>query len=427
MSKKADEGQNIFPNFAAHFKNMIPFDVAQIRKDFPILKRSVYNKPLVYLDNGASSQKPNLVIEGVREYYAHEHANIHRGVHHLSQVATDKYEQARETITKAINAKHSHEVIFTKGATESINLVAFSFGELLQKGDEILISHMEHHANIVPWQMLCERKGTVLKVIPMLKNGTLDLEAFGTLLTEKTKLLAVVHISNTLGTVNPVKMMIQKAHAVGAKVLIDAAQSIQHQKVDVQDLDCDFLVFSGHKVFAPTGTGILYGKEEILNEMPPYQGGGDMIERVTFERTTYNTLPHKFEAGTPHISGGIGLGLAFEYLNNIDFEGAMNHEKALLKYATEKLLTIDGLRIYGTAPDKASTISFLMDGTHPFDVGVLLDKQGIAVRTGHHCTQPIMDFYQIPGTARASFAFYNTIEEVDALHKALERVAMMLK
>jgi cysteine desulfurase / selenocysteine lyase len=427
MYTKAHESQNIFPNFAEHFNNMNPFDVAQIRQDFPILERSVYNKPLVYLDNGASSQKPNLVIEGVRDYYAHEHANIHRGVHHLSQVATDKYEQARETITKAINAKHSPEVIFTKGATESINLVAFSFGELLQKGDEILISHMEHHANIVPWQMLCERKGTVLKVIPMLENGTLDLQAFDTLLTEKTKLLAVVHISNSLGTVNPVKMMIQKAHAVGAKVLIDAAQSIQHQKVDVQDLDCDFLVFSGHKVFAPTGTGILYGKEEILNEMTPYQGGGDMIERVTFERTTYNTLPHKFEAGTPHISGGIGLGLAFEYLNSIDFEGAMQHEKALLKYATEKLLIIDGLRIYGTAPEKASTISFLLDGAHPFDVGVLLDKQGIAVRTGHHCTQPIMDYYGIPGTVRASFAFYNTFDEVDAFHKALERAAGILR
>ncbi len=406
---------------------MKPFDIQQIRKDFPILNQTVYNKPLVYLDNGASSQKPSVVIEGIKVYYENENANIHRGVHYLSQKATDKYEAARTTIASAINAKHTHEVIFTKGATESINLVAFSFGELLNKGDEILISHMEHHANIVPWQMLCERKGTVLKVIPMYQDGTLDMEAFESLLTEKTKLLSIVHISNTLGTINPIEEMIEKAHQVGAKVLIDAAQSIQHQRLDVQKLNCDFLVFSGHKVFAPTGTGILYGKEEILNTMPPYQGGGDMIERVTFERTTYNTLPHKFEAGTPHISGGIGLGLAFEYLNNMDFEGAMNHEKALLKYATEKLLTIDGLRIYGTADHKASTISFLIEGAHPFDVGVLLDKQGIAVRTGHHCTQPIMDFYQIPGTVRASFAFYNTFDEVDALHKALERAAGILR
>lgn len=427
MYSKAHEPQNIFPTFAKDYNKMKSFNVEQIRADFPILRHEVYNKPLVYLDNGASSQKPNLVIDGVRAYYQNENANIHRGVHYLSQEATTRYEDARETITKAINAKHNHEVIFTKGATESINLVAFSFGELLQKGDEILISHMEHHANIVPWQMLCERKGTVLKVIPMLENGTLDMMAFDTLLTEKTKLLAVVHISNTLGTINPIEEMIAKAHQVGAKVLIDAAQSIQHQRLDVQAMNCDFLVFSGHKVFAPTGTGILYGKEELLNDMPSYQGGGDMIDRVTFEKTTYNTLPHKFEAGTPHISGGIGLGLAFEYLNSIDFEGAMKHEKALLEYATEKLLTIDGLRIYGTAVNKASTISFLIAGAHPFDVGVLLDKQGIAVRTGHHCTQPIMDFYGIPGTVRASFAFYNTFEEVDALHKALERAAGILR
>jgi len=427
MYSKALEPQNIFPTFAKDYNKMKSFNVEQIRADFPILRGEVYNKPLVYLDNGASSQKPNLVIDGVRAYYQNENANIHRGVHYLSQEATTRYEDARQTIAKAINARHNHEVIFTKGATESINLVAFSFGELLQKGDEILISHMEHHANIVPWQMLCERKGTVLKVIPMLENGTLDMMAFDTLLTEKTKLLAVVHISNTLGTINPIEEMIAKAHQVGAKVLIDAAQSIQHQRLDVQAMNCDFLVFSGHKVFAPTGTGILYGKEELLNDMPPYQGGGDMIDRVTFEKTTYNTLPHKFEAGTPHISGGIGLGLAFEYLNSIDFEGAMKHEKALLEYATEKLLTIDGLRIYGTADNKASTISFLIEGAHPFDVGVLLDKQGIAVRTGHHCTQPIMDFYGIPGTVRASFAFYNTFEEVDALRKALERAAGILR
>lgn len=405
---------------------MTPFNIQQVREDFPILKRHIYNKPLVYLDNGASSQKPNLVIDGVAEYYKNEHANIHRGVHFLSQKATDRYELARKTIASYINAKSEAELIFTRGATESINLVAHSFGELLKAGDEILISHMEHHANIVPWQMLCERKGCVLKVIPMLENGTLDLDAFDKLLTERTKLLSIVHISNTLGTINPIEMMLDKAHAVGAKVLIDAAQSIQHQRIDVQALNCDFLVFSGHKVFAPTGTGILYGKTELLEKMPPYHGGGDMIKQVTFEKTTYNDLPHKFEAGTPHISGGIGLGLAFEYLNQLDLEGAMKHEKLLLDYATQRLKAIDGLKIYGTGEHKIATTSFLIDGVHPFDLGVLLDKQGIAVRTGHHCTQPIMDYFQIPGTVRASFAFYNTVEEVDALVQALERAKAIL-
>jgi len=406
---------------------MSQFDVQQIRKDFPILNQTVYNKPLVYLDNGASAQKPNVVIDGIQSYYQNEHANIHRGVHYLSQKATDKYEVARKTIAQAINAQHSHEVIFTSGTTHSINLVSHSFGELLNKGDEILISHMEHHANIVPWQMLCERKGTILRVIDILPDGSLDLDSFEKLLSEKTKLLAIIHISNTLGTINPIEDLILKAHAVGAKVLIDAAQSIQHQQIDVLALDCDFLVFSGHKVFGPTGTGILYGKEAVLNEMPPFFGGGDMIETVTFERTTYNSLPHKFEAGTPHIAGGIGLGLAFEYLNSIDFQGAMNHEQSLLKYATEKLLSIDGLKIYGTAPNKVATISFMIDGIHPFDLGVLLDKQGVAVRTGHHCTQPIMDFFGIPGTVRASFAFYNTSDEVDVLFKGIERALGLLR
>lgn len=406
---------------------MKPFDVHQIRQDFPILQQTIYNKPLVYLDNGASSQKPKLVIDGVAQYYRNENANIHRGVHYLSQAATDRYEQARKTIANYINAGKDHEVIFTRGATESINLVAYSFGELLSAGDEILISHMEHHANIVPWQMLCERKGCVLKVIPMLEDGTLDLDAFENLLSERTKLLAIVHVSNTLGTINPIQSMIEKAQKFGARILVDASQSIQHQRVDVQQLNCDFLVFSGHKVFAPTGTGILYGKTELLEKMPPFHGGGDMIERVTFEKTTYNTLPHKFEAGTPHISGGIGLGLAFEYLNNLDLNGALEHEHQLLKYATEKLLTIDGLKIYGIAQEKIATLSFLIDGIHPFDLGVLLDKQGIAVRTGHHCTQPIMDYFNIPGTVRASFAFYNTLEEVDALHKALERACGILR
>lgn len=406
---------------------MIPFDVHNIRKDFPILNQTVYNKPLVYLDNGASSQKPNLVIDGLTEYYRSENANIHRGVHCLSQKATDRYEEARKTVSSYLNASHDSEIIFTRGATESINLVAFSFGEHLKAGDEILISHMEHHANIVPWQMLCERKGCVLKVIPILEDGTLNMEAFETLLTTKTKLLSIVHISNTLGTINPIKKMIDRAHELGVKVLIDAAQSVQHKKIDVQELDCDFLVFSGHKVFAPTGTGILYGKAEILNEMPPYHGGGDMIDRVTFEKTTYNSLPHKFEAGTPHISGGIGLGLAFEYLSKIDLVGAMAHESQLLEYATKKLLDIDGLKIYGQAPEKIATISFMIDEIHPFDLGVLLDKQGIAVRTGHHCTQPLMDFYQIPGTVRASFAFYNTLEEVDLLFDSLSRAVNILR
>jgi cysteine desulfurase/selenocysteine lyase len=405
---------------------MSTFQVDEIRKDFPILEKQVYNKPLIYLDNGATSQKPSLVIDGIGRYYKSENANIHRGVHFLSQEATNQYEHARTTISNYINAAHEHEVIFTKGATESINLVAFSFGELLKSGDEILISHMEHHANIVPWQLLCERKGCVLKVIPMLENGTLNLEAFEKLLSEKTKLLSVVHISNTLGTINPVHEMIKKAHAVGAKVLIDAAQSIQHSKIDVQHLNCDFLVFSGHKVFGPTGTGILYGRTELLNQMPPYQGGGDMIERVTFKKTTYNTLPHKFEAGTPNIAGGIGLGLAFEYLNCIDWDGAMAHEKALLKYATEQISSIEGIKIYGVAPEKIATISFLIAGAHPFDIGVLLDKQGVAVRTGHHCTQPIMEYFDIPGTVRASFAFYNTMEEVDIFINATKRAATML-
>jgi cysteine desulfurase/selenocysteine lyase len=406
---------------------MAPLDVLEIRKDFPILSSSVYSKPLVYLDNGSSSQKPRVVIDGVAEYYRHEHANIHRGVHYLSQKATERYEEARKIIARYINARKESEIIFTRGATESINLVAFSYGELLSPSDEILITHLEHHANIVPWQMLCKRKGCVLKVIPMLEDGTLDMMAFERLLNERTKLLSVVHISNSLGTVNPVKQMIQRAQSFGTKVLIDASQSIQHRKIDVQDLGCDFLVFSGHKVFAPTGTGILYGREELLNAMPPYHGGGDMIKVVTFEKTTYNDLPHKFEAGTPHISGGIGLGLAFEYLNQLDFDGAMQHENELLKHATEKLLEIEGLKIYGNAADKIATISFLVDGIHPFDLGVLLDKQGIAVRTGHHCTQPIMDFYGIPGTVRASFTFYNTHEEVEALHSALLRAVSILK
>lgn len=402
-------------------------NIQSIREQFPILNRKIHGKPLVYFDNGATTQKPLSVINRLNDYYAHENANIHRGVHHLSQEATSAYEEARITIQKYLGAAHSHEILFTKGTTDGINLVAFSFGNLLSKGDEIVISAMEHHSNIVPWQMLCERQGCVLKVIPMSTKGELDMDAYAAMLNSKTKLVAVTHISNALGTINDVKNIISRAHDVGAKVLIDGAQSIQHIKVDVQELDCDFYAFSGHKLFGPTGVGVLYGKEAILNDMPPYQGGGDMIKEVTFEKTTYNTLPHKFEAGTPHIAGGIGLGAAFEFIASLDMEAIELHETELLDYATAQLKEIDGIKIYGEAANKTSVISFLIDGTHPYDVGTLLDKMGIAVRTGHHCTQPIMNFYEIPGTIRASFAFYNTKEEVDLMIKALARIIPMLR
>ncbi len=405
----------------------IPFDVARIRKQFPALHQTVYGKPLVYFDNGATAQKPQVVIDCIRHYYEAQNANIHRGVHFLSQEATTAYEEARKVVQQFIHAQHDHEVIFTKGTTDGINLVAQSFGSLLEKEDEVLISAMEHHSNIVPWQLLCERVGCRLKVIPISKQGDLDMNAFESLLTERTKLVAVTHISNTLGTINPISQIIRKAHAVGAKVLIDGAQAIQHIPVNVQQLDCDFYVFSSHKVFGPTGTGVLYGKEALLNAMPPYQGGGDMIERVTFEKTTYNNLPFKFEAGTPHIIGGIATGAALKYLGELDLEAIQSYEHTLLEYAQDQLLQIEGLRIIGTASEKASVISFVVDGIHPFDIGTLLDKQGIAVRTGHHCTQPLMDFFEIPGTVRASFAFYNTQEEVDVFVKALKRSVEMLR
>jgi cysteine desulfurase/selenocysteine lyase len=403
-----------------------PFSVHAIRELFPALRQQVYGKQLIYFDNGATSQKPQVVLDTLQKYYALENANIHRGVHYLSQQATSAYEQARRTIQTYIGAKSPDEIIFTKGTTDAINLVAFSFGELLKAGDEILITAMEHHSNIVPWQLLCERKGCVLKVVPITKKGELDLDAFDTLLNERTKLLAITHISNTLGTINPVQDLIQKAHRAGAKVLLDGAQSIQHLQIDVKQLDCDFYCFSGHKVFGPTGIGILYGKEEILEKMPPYQGGGDMIAKVTFERTTYNTLPLKFEAGTPHIAGAIGLGSAIEFLNSLDLEAAAAHERELTKYAQGILDTFEGLHIIGEAKNKTSVISFTIDNMHPFDLGTLLDKQGIAVRTGHHCTQPLMDFFQIPGTVRASFAFYNTKEEIDTFVAALERSMQIL-
>lgn len=402
------------------------FNVEEIRKDFPILQTKVYDRDLIYLDNGATAQKPQVVIDAIDTFYAKENANIHRGVHFLSQHSTGLYEEARNTIHRYINAENSYQVLFTKGTTDSINLVAFSFGELVKAGDEIIISAMEHHSNIVPWQMLCERKGAVLKVIPMSAKGELDLVAYQNMLNEKTKLVSVTHISNALGTVNPVKEMIAQAHAVGAKFLVDGAQSMQHTTVDVQDLDCDFYAFSGHKVFGPTGVGVLYGKEDVLNAMPPYQGGGDMIKTVTFEKTTYNELPHKFEAGTPNIVGGIALGTAFEYLSTLDIEAIEAYEKELLDYATAELKKIPEIVFYGEAENKVSVISFLVKGQHPYDVGSLLDKLGIAVRTGHHCAQPVMDFYSIPGTIRASFAFYNTKEEVDVLIAGLKRVIGML-
>ena len=405
----------------------LPFNVREIREQFPALRQQVYGKNLIYFDNGATSQKPQMVLDAINHYYSKENANIHRGVHYLSQRATTEYEAARTRIQKRLNAKSSNEIIFTKGTTDGINLVASSFGNMLQVGDEIIISAMEHHSNIVPWQMLCERKGLILRVIPINFEGEILQDEYEKLLSKKTKLVAITHISNTLGTVNPIKEMIAKAHNVGAKFLVDGAQSIQHMSIDVRDLNCDFFVFSGHKVFGPTGIGVLYGKEDLLDQMPPYQGGGDMIAKVTFERTTYNELPYKFEAGTPHIAGGICLGKAFEYIESIDFKAVEVHERALADYASQVLETFEGLTIIGDAKNKTSVVSFSLKDLHPFDIGTLLDKQGIAVRTGHHCTQPLMDFYKIPGTVRASFAFYNTIEEIDAFVIALERSLNMLK
>lgn len=403
------------------------FNVREIREEFPALRQQVYGKNLIYFDNGATSQKPKLVLDAINLFYSKENANIHRGVHYLSQRATTDYEAARQRIQRYLGARKSEEIIFTKGTTDSINLVAFSYGSTLSAGDEILISAMEHHSNIVPWQMLCERQGCVLKVAPINQRGELIMDEFDQLLSKKTKLVSITHISNTLGTVNPVKEIIQKAHAVGARVLIDGAQSIQHMHINVKELDCDFYVFSSHKVFGPTGIGVLYGKEDLLDRMPPYQGGGDMISRVTFERTTYNELPFKFEAGTPHIAGGICLGKAFEFLESIDMVAAEKHERELAKYAEDMLDTFEGLQIIGEAKNKTSVVSFSIKGIHPFDIGTLLDKQGIAVRTGHHCTQPLMDFYGIPGTVRASFAFYNTKEEIDTFVGAVERSLSMLK
>ncbi|WP_027127584.1 aminotransferase class V-fold PLP-dependent enzyme [Gelidibacter mesophilus] len=402
------------------------FQVEDIRKDFPILQRKVNGKPLVYFDNAATSQTPQHVIDAIVDYYSNYNANIHRGVHSLSQEATDHYEEARLKIQKHFNAKETHEIIMTSGTTHGINLVASGFTSLLKKGDEILVSALEHHSNIVPWQMLCERSGAILKVIPMNDEGELVISAYDNLLSEKTKLVFVNHISNALGTINPIETIIKKAHVVGAAVLIDGAQACPHIKADVQALNVDFYVASAHKMCGPTGVGMLYGKEEWLNKLPPYQGGGEMIAEVSFEGTTYADLPHKFEAGTPNICGGIAFGAAIDYMNAIGFEEISAYEHELLEYATKQLLEIEGLKIYGTAKNKTSVISFNLKGIHPYDIGTLLDKMGIAVRTGHHCAQPIMDYFKIPGTVRASFAFYNNKQEIDALVEGVKKAKMML-
>jgi cysteine desulfurase/selenocysteine lyase len=402
-------------------------NIDQLRAEFPTLNQSVGKSPLIYFDNGATSQKPKAVIDRLDQYYKLENANIHRGVHHLSQISTENYEVARKSIQEFIGAEHDHEVIFTSGTTEGINLVANCFGTLLAQGDEILITEMEHHSNIVPWQMLAEEKGIVLKYIPLLESGELDWNQLDALLTSNTKLLAFTHVSNSLGTVNPAKEIISKAHVNGTKVLLDAAQSLQHFRVDVKELDCDFMVFSGHKLFGPTGIGVLYGKEDVLNSMPPYKGGGDMIKTVSMTKTVYNDLPFKFEAGTPHIAGAIGLGAAIDWLNELDFNAIQEHENNLLVYATKRINEIEGVKIYGEATHKSSILSFLIDGTHPYDIGTLLNQQGVAVRTGHHCTQPIMDCFGIPGTIRASFCFYNTKGEVDRFIEALKKAVQMLK
>ena len=401
-------------------------DIQKIRADFPILKEQVNGKPLVYFDNAATSQKPQVVIDSIVDYYSKINANIHRGVHTLSQVATDAYEQARLKVQNHFNAKKAYEIILTAGTTHSINIVATGFASLLNEGDEVVVSALEHHSNIVPWQMLCERTGAILKVIPMNEEGELLMDIYDTLLSDKTKLVFANHISNALGTIKPIQEIIDKAHSVGAAVLIDGAQACPHIKPDVQALDVDFYVASAHKLCGPTGVGVLYGKEEWLDKLPPYQGGGEMIETVTFEKTTYAGLPHKFEAGTPNIAGGIAFGVALDYMNEIGLENIAAYEDELLAYGTERLLEIDDLRIYGTSKNKAAVISFNIGTIHPFDIGSILDKFGIAVRTGHHCAQPIMNFYNIPGTVRASFAFYNTKEEIDLMVAAVKKAQMML-
>ncbi len=401
------------------------FPVEKIRADFPILQRVVNGKPLIYFDNAATSQTPKIVIDAIVDYYTNYNANIHRGVHTLSQEATDKYEQARETLKTHFNAKYAYEMIFTSGTTHGVNMIASGFSNLLKKGDEVIVSALEHHSNIVPWQMLCEKTGAQLNVIPMNEDGALMMSSYDELLSDNTKLVFCNHISNALGTINPIEEIIEKAHQVGAAVLIDGAQSTPHMIVDFQKLDVDFYVTSAHKICGPTGVGLLYGKKEWLEKLPPYQGGGEMIETVTFKKTTYAGLPHKFEAGTPNICGGIAFGVAIDYMNSIGFDAINKHEQKLLEYGTQELLKINELKIYGTSK-KTSVISFNVGTIHPYDIGSILDKLGIAVRTGHHCAQPIMDFYKIPGTIRASFAFYNTKEEIDVFVKGLKRAILML-
>lgn len=402
------------------------FDIKKIRSEFPILNRQVNGKPLIYFDNAATSQKPQVMIDALVDYYSNYNANIHRGVHTLSQEATDAYEMARTKIQKHFNAAKSYEIILTSGTTHGINMVAHGFAQMLNKGDEVIVSALEHHSNIVPWQMLCEKTGAELRVIPMTLSGELEMDTYEGFLSEKTKLVFVNHVSNALGTINPVKRIIDKAHEVGAAVLIDGAQATPHLKPDVQELDCEFYTCSAHKLCGPTGVGMIYGKEAWLNKLPPYQGGGEMISEVTFEKTTYADLPHKFEAGTPNIAGVIGFGVGLDYMNNIGFDAIAKYEHELLEYATKKLLAIENVIIYGTSKEKASVISFNVDGIHPYDIGSIIDKLGIAVRTGHHCAQPIMDYYKIPGTVRASFSFYNTKEEIDTFVQALIKAINML-
>ena len=399
------------------------FDVQKVRADFPILSRTIQGKPLVYLDNAATTQKPQAVIDALIRYYTAENANIHRGVHTLSELATESYEQARADVQRLLNAGDAREIIFVRGATEGINLVAQTWGRSnIRSGDEIVISAMEHHSNIVPWQIICEQQGANLRIAPVNDAGELLFDEFEKLLGPKTKLVAIAHVSNALGTVNPVRNIVQAAHQWKARVLIDGAQAVPHMHVDVRAIDCDFYVFSGHKVYAPTGIGILYGKTELLEAMPPYQGGGDMISSVTFEKTLYNRLPYKFEAGTPHVSGAIGLGAALGYINSVGIERIARQEKEVLAYGTKRLLEIPGLRLIGTAKEKEGILSFVLEGIHPHDVGTILDQEGIAIRTGHHCAQPLMDRFGVPATARASLALYNTVEEMDALANGLEKV-----
>jgi len=403
------------------------FDISKVRAEFPILQRQINGKNLVYFDNAATGQKPQVVIDALDCYYQETNANIHRGVHSLSQEATLAYENAREILQKHFKAKYSREIIFTRGTTESINLVANGFAQLLNQGDEVIISQLEHHSNIVPWQLACEKSGALLRVIPINKKGELILEAYEALLSEKTKVVAINHVSNTLGTINPIKRIIDKAHEFDAAVLIDGAQATPHLEVDVQALDCDFYCASAHKMYGPTGVGMLYGKEEWLHKLPPYQGGGEMIKEVTFEKTTYADLPFKFEAGTPNIAAGIAFGTAIDYLNSVGLKEIANYENELLTYATDQLNTISGLKIIGTAKHKAAVISFVVANIHPFDIGSIVDKLGIAVRTGHHCTQPIMHYYELAGTIRASFSFYNTKDEIDVFVQALKKSLLMLQ